>query len=258
MRVFAIAAFLFGSMAPLGAISVASAQEEGPIVSVPEATIPNFDAQHVGPILDELGAAWRVRQTNDGQSLIDVNFGGEVNFVMMPVVCRSTLSGAGQSVSGQAAAGPSDCVGLSMAALFEGAANMQTVQAFNYRYAFAKAGLNPNGGAYLTRYEIADYGVPRGNLASSMLVFAQQAELFAEALSSVRQTVSQQGYAEDLAAGKLNRSNLESFSGVVVAPATGIEAHGEALDDVGAMLSTIFDDDDAPRNKLRNLNAQKN
>ena len=53
------------------------------------------------------------------------------------------------------------------------------IQQFNQRYAFSRAFLTSDGRPALQRYLTADYGFVRGNLAVNLLVFANQAERFA-------------------------------------------------------------------------------
>jgi hypothetical protein len=52
------------------------------------------------------------------------------------------------------------------------------VQAFNQRYAFARAFITADGRPALQRYLTADYGIIRGNLAVNLLVFASQIDRF--------------------------------------------------------------------------------
>ena len=54
------------------------------------------------------------------------------------------------------------------------------IQRFNQRYAFSRAFLTADGRPALQRYLTADYGFVRGNLAVNLLVFANQAERFAD------------------------------------------------------------------------------
>jgi len=166
-----------------------------PVIN-PTSMVSEFSAETVGPVLSELGVTWQANQADNGQPYIDANFAGVMNFRLIPAACTQS--------------GFQRCIGLSMIAGFTGQANSQTVRAFNYRYAFASAGLDPSGDAYLSRYEISDYGMPRGNLATSVLVFVQQAALLADELASARQTVSLEGYADDLAASRLNLLRLLS------------------------------------------------
>jgi hypothetical protein len=53
------------------------------------------------------------------------------------------------------------------------------IEAFNQKYAFAKAYVTEDGRPSLQRYLTADYGFVRGNLAVNLLVFADQAEKLA-------------------------------------------------------------------------------
>ena len=54
------------------------------------------------------------------------------------------------------------------------------IEQFNRRYSFSKAFVAANGRPTLQRYLTGDYGFIRGDLAVNLLVFANQAERFAE------------------------------------------------------------------------------
>ena len=216
-------------------LSSAHAQQA---VANPSATVKNFDVSSVGPVLNELGVAWNARTAN-GKPYIEANAAGAVNFLLSPAACRG--------------AGNTDCVGLNMLALFEGNPNPQTVRAFNYRYAFANAGISPSGDAYINRYEIADYGMPRGNLATSIQVFVNQAVAFGAELDSARRTVSLEGFAEDLAAKEMNRQALAEMTGVETHAQNPIDLHQQGLEDGAAAVRQFILDTSAPRNKISNI-----
>ena len=210
-------------------------------VSNPGLPIANYDVKSIGPVLNELGVAWEAQKGDDGQTYIAANVADSVNFLLAPTACRA--QGA-------------DCVGLNMVAIFEGRANPQTVQAFNFRYAFASAGLDPSGAAYLSRYEIADYGVPRGNLATSIQVFANQVNMFRSELATARQTVSLEGYADDLSASMLNRVGVTEMTGVEAHAATAVENHQVGFERAATQLKKLISDTAAPRNKIDNINVK--
>ena len=132
-----------GAAASFGFSSSALAQGQ-PGVANPQVSIAEFSPQTVGPLLTELGLVWQVQTPETGQSYIAASYGGIINFILAPTACRG--------------ASGTECVGLNMVAIFEGSANPQTVRAFNYRYAFASAGIDPTGAAYLSRYDLSDYG----------------------------------------------------------------------------------------------------
>jgi len=208
-------------------------------VSNPTSMVSEFSAETVGPVLSELGVTWQANQADNGQPYIDANFAGVMNFRLIPAACTQS--------------GFQRCIGLSMIAGFTGQANSQTVRAFNYRYAFASAGLDPSGDAYLSRYEISDYGMPRGNLATSVLVFVQQAALLADELASARQTVSLEGYADDLAASRLNQMVREDITGVEVVAANPVELHQQGIEDLAEHVRQFVSDKSAPKNKIANI-----
>ncbi len=208
-------------------------------VTNPTTTMSEFSAQSLGPVLNELGVTWEAHSTENGQPYIDANFAGAVNFRLIPSACRK--------------AGFVECTGLSMLSGFSGEANAQTVNAFNFRYAFASAGLDPSGSAYLSRYEISDYGVARGNVATSILVFVQQTAFLADELSSAKQTISLEGYADDLSASSLNRMGRETMTGVKVIAANPIELHQQGIEEAAEHVRHFINDKSAPKNKISNI-----
>ncbi len=224
-----------------GSLTSAAAQNAG--VSNPSSVIPNYDVSSIGPILNELGVAWQAQKGDDGQTFIAANVADQVNFLLAPTACRDVNQ--------------SDCVGLNMVAIFDGAANPQTVQAFNYRYAFASAGLDPSGSAYISRYEIADYGAHRGNIATSIQVFANQVVMFGAELATARRTVSLDGYADDLSASHLNRQSVTMMTGYEVLPNSPIDAHQRGFEQAAAQVKKLIANKSAPRNKINNISAAK-
>lgn len=213
--------------------------QQAPVISNPNQSIAEFSAENVGPLLSELGLMWQTQRADDGKLYIAASYGGLINFMLFPVACRG--------------ANESDCVGLNMVAFFEGASNPQTVRAFNYRYVFASAGIDPSGVTYLSRYDIADYGIPRGNLATSIQVFVNQVAMFAAELETSGRTVSLDGYADDLSSSALNRQVREMLTGSEVHAANAIELHEFGLEEGAANVRRFILDKSAPRNKINNV-----
>jgi len=222
--------------AGIAALSGAYAQQK---VANPTSTIGNFDPESVGPVLSELGVAWQAQKNDKGQSYIIANAGGVLNFILAPAACRVN--------------GTSNCTGLNMLSVFDGNPNPQTVRAFNHRYAFARAGIDPSGAAYISRYEISDYGMARGNLATSIQVFVIQAVALGKELDTARRTVSLEGYADDLAAKELNRQGLSDITGVEIHATNPIDRHQQGLEDSAIALRRFILDKSAPRNKIDNF-----
>ena len=219
-------------------VSVSASAQQEASVSNPAARIAAFDVETVGPVLNELGINWQAQTTAGGQTYIAATVGGVINFLLAPTACRDA---------------DDDCVGLNMMAIFEGNPNPQTVRAFNYRYAFASAGIDPSGAAYLSRYELADYGIARGNVATSIMVFVNQTAMFANELDTAQRTVSLEGYADDLASSSLNRQVRENLIGAKVQPANAVERHQLGLEDSAAAVRVFIRDQAAPRNKIENV-----
>lgn len=205
--------------------------------------IDNFDPDNLGPILTELGVVWQVRQTSSGLTYIVANFGGQLAVNFLPSAC---LSG-----------GTSNCIGLNTIAYFtDASANPQTVAAFNQKYHFVSAGVTSDGaGAYISRYDIADYGIPRGNVESSLRNFTALALRFKDELSSARRTVSLDGYADDLSASLLNGRGLETM-GVDTSPRTLLEHHLSEFEEAPEIVRIFYKDPAAAKNKIQNTTAK--
>lgn len=232
--------FLAAAVALATATGVASAQQDG--ISNPRGMVTNFDVESIGPILTELGAVWQKRQAPDGRPYIAVSAGGELTLNVIPTACQ-----------GQ---GFTNCVGMNTIALFSGGSlNYQTVTAFNQKYWFSTAGVSEDGqNAYLSRYEISDYGIPRGNVAASVLNLAVLADRFRDELRTSAQTVSQEGYAEDMSARLLNSRGLSQMGGHDVANA--LTRHEIAIEESAELVQILLSDTDAPRNKIENISAK--
>lgn len=234
----AAAILLFAGALLDGAASTAHAQT--PLIKQPEAVLKNFDIATLGPVLTELGVQWR-RAVSKGEPYIAARY-RDLDFVITPEACRGE--------------GKTNCLGAHMIAMFRGAPfNQQTVNAFNARFAFTSAGLDPSGDGFISRYEICDYGEARGNFAISLAVFLNQAISFRKALAESPVTASAEGYSSDLAAGALNRASFEAF-GVAAAYLDDASAHERAIDGAAERVRDLIDDADAPRNKIENLSVR--
>lgn len=233
----------FAAVAILAALSIGAAQAEEDYVSNPRGVIPNFDVANVGPILTELGAVWQQRQGAGGQPYIALSAGGDLSMMMIPTACKG--------------ANYSKCVGMNTVVAFSGRSfNHQTVSAFNQRYWFSTAGMTEDGsGAYLSRYEIADYGIARGNIAASLLNLYELAKIFQNELLTAGKTVSLEGYAEDLSARRLNASGLTALAGPGAVNAA--TRHQAAMEESTDLIRVLMAEKDTPRNKIENLGAKK-
>jgi hypothetical protein len=218
----------------------ASAQMQDPIVN-PRGMVANFDAANLGTVLTELGVVWQERQLADGQRFIAASAGGNLSFNIVPAACL----------------GPNNtgCVGAQMFAMFTGKpATAQSLAAFNASYAFTSVGALPDSSAvYISRYDIADYGIPRGNVASSVFSFFALAERFQQEVIGGTTTVSADGYAEDMSAAYLNRAAGEK-AGVVSAAASNFATlHQAAFQATPVLARALAESDNAPKNKISNI-----
>jgi hypothetical protein len=221
-------------------LSGAAAQQHDDI-SNPRGVIPNFDVANIGPILTELGAVWQQKKTDGGQPYIAVSVGGDMVLNIVPTACQG--------------ANFTHCVGMNTMALFQGGQfNYQTVSAFNQKYWFSTAGVAEDGSAaYISRYEISDYGIARGNVGASVLNLVVLADLFRQELLSSRRTVSMEGYAEDLSSRLLNSRSLKAMG---VEDTGQITRHQVAMEETVELVQLLLADKNAPRNKIENITAK--
>ena len=217
---------------PTGGPSVTAPHTEGHAVSAfenPRGVVANFDIERLTPFLTELGVTHAVRTTDGGDPFIVASIGDEISFNIAPTACLNSNH--------------TRCIGANFIVFFGGTPNRQTVMSFNQRYAFTSANIVGNGeGAYLLRYEMADYGLPRGNLASSLSAFLHLAALFRAELRERVTTVSAEGYAGDAAARRLNALSLADLTrspDAVPADAVTTRETVEALVAAGAPMNPL-------------------
>lgn len=162
-------------------------------VSNPTGLISNFDAETILPLLGELGLSTQGATLPDGRKIILASAPNGLKFELTPTACNDENTG---------------CSGLHTVALFKSNAPSRTVAAFNYRYAFVSTGVDDSGVAYVSRYDVADFGTPRGNLAVSIQNFLHMASVFDRHLYEATNTVEKDALDSDLAANGLNMQGI--------------------------------------------------
>lgn len=188
----------------MGGVASAQFQYE---ISNPTGIVRNFDIANVGPVLTALGLQWETTDLNqDGAPEIRIVRDGVV-FFMTPSACQG--------------ANGANCVGAQTFALFSSApVSQQSINAFNLQVAFVSTGPTPQG-YYVSRYDIADFGIARGNIESSLDSFHGALGLAQNALVGGASTVSTIGYADDLASARLNEASGRAL---------GVEVRAAAID----------------------------
>ena len=161
-------------IAAAGAASAQNSQAPAPARFNPAApenrqVLPTFNYATVETVLTQIGARFERRGTAERPALT-VTFANGRRAAILFGSCER----AGAA-----------CKAISIQAVWNrpaGATNERlgaAVQAFNQRYAFARAFLTAEGRPALQRYLTADYGIIRGNVAVNLLVFANQIDRFA-------------------------------------------------------------------------------
>ena len=206
-------------------------------ITNPSGTVRNFDAANLGPVLTELGMPWQI-QTNSqtGQPGIAVSY-DNIIFYIVPAACQ------GQNFT--------NCIGAQIFALFTSEpVNQQTVNAFNLRYSFGSTGPLQNG-FYVSRYEIADFGIARGNVESSIDSFVNLTVLANREFTSGANTVSALGFADDMSAGLLNEASARAI-GVEQPFAGGVVGHMREVREMPERIRAFAASPEARFNKIDN------
>jgi hypothetical protein len=167
-----IAAVLAGTAMPIPAAADAAlgAPRWNPRAPENGQVVPAFSYLTVEPVLNAIGARHRRAGADPGKPVL---------LVELPNGRKATLLFSSCEPSGRV------CKALSIQSFWTKIANAppadtaRAIEAFNQKYAFAKAFLAADGRPALQRYLTADYGFVRGNLAVNLLNFASQAERFA-------------------------------------------------------------------------------
>lgn len=164
----------------------------------PSAPLTSLHAEALIPILSQMQLSYEGVTLPNGQKALLVEAPDGAQFQVTPMACDA---------GGR-------CRGMHLVAMFQTDVDRRTVMAFNDRYAFVSAGLSRENLAYLSRYEIADYGLPRGNIAVSIDVFLETSRLFTEHLTRPARQLVQAPEAGDLSANGLNLQSLMTSVGL--------------------------------------------
>ncbi len=142
----------------------------------PTSTIPNYDVSNLGPIIDEMGYSWQPQTTQSGKQFIAAKI-RNLNVILLPSACNGRNSG---------------CVGLQTLAYFNGQRlSPGLVWRYNNESVFTYVGIDGDDSFFVRRYDIADYGVPRGNVEASI-------QNFRAAVDNVLRAFAAAGAASDL------------------------------------------------------------
>lgn len=231
--------FTAAPMAMAQSNSMAASARTNDIVSDPGKLFYDYDVENVIPVLQEIGFKWEGRTAPDGTKIIKASAPNGLIFFLRPTSCRKGAN--------------SGCAGINMVAAFQGDVDQRTVNSFNYRYAFSSAGVDEGGAAYISRYEIADYGVPKGNFALSMLVFLDQATFFSDTLATATKTVSTDSFAGDLAANSLNMQAILADQKMAKNATSAIQAHQISLEETTKFVSVLMEADKLTPGKIVNF-----
>ncbi len=227
---------LAASLALTG-VAIAAPKQDAPI-SKPDELLYDYDVETIIPVLQELGLPWEGRTAPGGAKVVLSEAENGIKFVLAPAACVRAVDDG--------------CYGVNMIAIFTGDADQRTVQAFNYKYPYTSAGIDNSGSAFISRYDIADFGTPRGNFARSLDVFLTQAAYFRDTLETATVTVNRAAYTGDLAANSLNLQTI--ISDEELAQRIGIDTNGHevSLEQTADFISVLFEASEQVPEKIIN------
>ena len=241
--ILALAAAGFGMATAPAAVAQGNPLTASPdtqdIISDPGKLLYDYDVESIIPVLQEVGFRWEGRTAPDGGKIIKATAPNGLIFFLRPTSCRT---GANDG-----------CAGINMVAAFQGKVDQRTVNSFNYRYAFSSAGIDDSGAAYISRYEIADYGIPKGNFALSMLVFLNQAAYFSDTLATATTTVSTESFAGDLSANSLNMEAVLADRNMAENATTAATSHQINMEETANFVSVLMKADKLSPGKIVNF-----
>ena len=155
----------------VAAATTAAAAQFNPAAPENRQIIATFNYGSLEAVLNSIGAKYQRSGNNPARPELIVTFANNRRAAVTLLSCNATGTA---------------CKALGIQTSWERPtkttpeAAAQAVEQFNRRYSFAKAYVTTSGRPALQRYLTADYGFIRGNLAVNLLVFASQADRFAD------------------------------------------------------------------------------
>lgn len=172
MRAFAV---LLASCLSARLLAAPAAGQDINAVSGRTGLVTNFDLPTVTRILRELNIPHAVAPGSGGR-YVNLAFQNGVRATLGRSACRADgLTCKGMTLTARFGQGKPGWSELD---------KLRRANSFNARNSFVKAGVDERGDFYLIRYELSDFGVSRGAVATSLLVFANLAQQYREHLAA--------------------------------------------------------------------------
>jgi hypothetical protein len=191
----------------------------------PSAPLTSLHAEALVPILRQLGLSHEGAILPGGEKILRVTTPHGARLQLIPMSCDA----------------PERCRALHILSLHEANSNRRQTQAFAMRYAFLSAGTGSDGTAFLSRYELADFGIPRGNLATSLLTFIKMMARFEDLLGRPAEALTQAPLASDLSAFDLNKRALaQHLPAKAIEDALPLHPHDQGFEATSRMVETFI------------------
>ncbi len=139
----------------------------------PHAMFATFTQENLMSVAAALQYPAQALQDGQGNKAVGITASNGIKFIAQPTACQKP--------------GQTECYGLSIFGMFTDPSGtkppMEALNYFNAYRSFTKA-YSDTDNVYLARYEIADFGIPLGNVASNFTNYAAVAATFIEFLKS--------------------------------------------------------------------------
>jgi hypothetical protein len=136
----------------------------------PRTSVSSFTPANIISAAQAVNFQAEVLTDNEGNKAVGITASNGMKFIARPAACQQPNQVA--------------CVGLTIFGVFNGwNPTLQAVNYFNGYRSFTKVFLTEDK-ALLERYEISDYGIAFGNIASNLTNFAEIADQFRQFLDS--------------------------------------------------------------------------
>ena len=158
--------------------------------------VASFTLENLATAAAGVGYKFEALADSNGTKALGVTAPDGLKFIAQPSACQKP--------------GQQSCAGLTIFALWSGATPSDLLDRFNLHHTFTSV-FNATSNTILQRYEIADFGIPIGNVASNFANFDKMAQLLVTFVKSG-------GASASLVPGSNVKPALQSFGGAPVTP----------------------------------------
>lgn len=179
--------------------------------------VAHFTLENVAGIAATAGYQTEVLSNPQGQQALGIKSKSGARFLAQNTACKT---------------GTSNCAGLVIFAIFSDRVSPDVLGDFNAKHAFTSA-FAINTQTVLSRYEIADFGIPAGNIATNLTNFEASMSLLAKFVTATGTGASFTPPAQTA------RPEAAAFGGAPIAPATAEDLYKPTPEQLDKVVNKI-------------------